>query len=72
MAKQRKCKCGCGAVINGHPNKKFVNKRHKDKYWNRVNPRGLALQRGSGMYHNPYSIEPEDIADDMDFTDCYP
>lgn len=37
---KRYCKCGCGNVVTGHPNKKFVNKRHKDRYWNRVNPRG--------------------------------
>jgi hypothetical protein len=65
MAKQRQCKCGCGKVITGHPNKKFFNKKHKDKYWNRVNPRGLALQRGSNIYYNPYSLEPEDIEDSM-------
>ena len=62
MAK-RYCKCGCGHAITGHPNKKFLNKRHKDNYWNRVKPRGYGLRK--------YSIEPEDIANDLDFTDCY-
>ena len=42
--KQRRCKCGCGQVVKGHPNKKFFNKKHKDEYWNRVNPRGIALR----------------------------
>ena len=31
---KKRCKCGCGTVITGHPNKKFVNKKHKDKFWN--------------------------------------
>lgn len=38
--KERRCKCGCGSVVRGHPNKRFVNQQHKDRYWNRVNPRG--------------------------------
>ena len=38
--KRKRCKCGCGQIVEGHPNKKFINKKHKDKYWNRVNPRG--------------------------------
>lgn len=38
---KRLCKCGCGKVVKGHPNKKFVNTKHKDKYHNRVNPRGI-------------------------------
>ena len=41
MAKKL-CKCGCGSSIKKkHPNAKFLNKRHKDKYWNKVNPRGI-------------------------------
>ncbi len=37
----RKCKCGCGQSINHkHPNALFVSQRHKDKFWNQVNPRG--------------------------------
>ena len=38
----RKCKCGCGKSIeHKHPNAKFYNQKHKDKYWNYVNPRGI-------------------------------
>lgn len=37
---RKRCKCGCGAIITGHPNKKFLNQKHKDRYWNRKNPRG--------------------------------
>ncbi len=48
--KQRRCKCGCGKVITGHPNKKFFNRKHKDKYWNRVNPRGIALHCSTYIY----------------------
>ena len=38
--KQKRCKCGCGQIIKGHPNKKFFNTKHKDKYHNFTNPRG--------------------------------
>lgn len=41
----KRCKCGCGTKIIGHPNKKFVNQRHKDKFHNRTNPRGYGLLR---------------------------
>lgn len=41
----KRCKCGCGIIIQGHPNKKFFNQRHKDKYWNRKNPRGFFAPR---------------------------
>jgi hypothetical protein len=48
--KLKLCKCGCGKQVVGHPNKLFV-KGHKDKYHNRVNPRGYGLiaryQRGN-------------------------
>lgn len=44
MAK-RKCACGCGQQFSGHPNKKFLNQRHKDKYHNRTNPRGYAAPK---------------------------
>lgn len=41
MTETRRCKCGCGTNINlMHPNAKFVNQRHKDKYHNWNNPRG--------------------------------
>ena len=30
----------CNNKIIGHPNKKFCNQSHKDKYHNTVNPRG--------------------------------
>lgn len=37
----RKCKCGCGASIEQkHPNAKFLNQRHKDKFHNLNNPKG--------------------------------
>jgi len=63
MAKQKRCKCGCGMVIIGHPNKKFVNTKHKDRYHNRTNPRGYGLKQ--------FSIEPEDIEDSMHHHDTY-
>ncbi len=39
------CKCGCGQSFMGHPNKKFLNSHHKDRYWNKENPRGIGLSR---------------------------
>lgn len=51
----RKCKCGCGADISKkHPNAKFVNARHKDKYWNRVNPRGFGLRDRYEYEEHPF------------------
>lgn len=39
---KRVCACGCRASIeHKHKNAVFFNQRHKDKYWNRVNPRGM-------------------------------
>lgn len=38
---ERLCKCGCGkSIAKKHPNALFLNQKHKDSYWNRVNPRG--------------------------------
>ncbi len=54
MAKRR-CKCGCGGLIVGHPNKRFVNKKHKDGYHNRTNPRGIFAH----LHLNNVSIEDE-------------
>lgn len=49
--KMRLCKCGCGKSIeHKHKNAKFYNNRHKDKYWNRVNPRGIGVLRTSEGY----------------------
>jgi hypothetical protein len=37
----RRCKCGCGnSIEHKHPNAKFINKKHKDRYHNLNNPRG--------------------------------
>ena len=47
----RVCKCGCGASINHkHPNAKFLNKVHKDNYWNAVNTRGTALYNDTHIF----------------------
>ena len=53
--KQRRCKCGCGQVVTGHPNKKFLNKKHKDRYWNERNPRGYFAH----LHPKNISIEDE-------------
>lgn len=43
----RTCKCGCGASISHkHQNAKFLNQKHKDRYWNEVNPRGKFVHLG--------------------------
>lgn len=45
----RKCK-GCRKDISTkHPNAKFCTQRCKDKYWNRVNPRGLGVYQEDGI-----------------------
>lgn len=58
MSAKRVCKCGCGRSIDHkHPNAKFLNQRHKDKYWNRENPRG---QFGYRNPNNPLSSKNPD------------
>lgn len=54
--KQRNCKCGCGSSINHkHPNAHFLNQKHKDRYWNVVNPRGKFAHLNSKhiSFHDP-------------------
>ena len=53
--KIKRCKCGCGNVVTGHPNKKFFNKKHKDRYHNITNPRGYF----SHLHPDNISIEDE-------------
>jgi hypothetical protein len=54
----KRCKCGCGAVIKGHPNKKFFNQKHKDRFWNRENPRGkFAYLKRETDYCHPLDSE---------------
>lgn len=39
---ERFCKCGCGkSISHKHPNARFLDRHHKDRFWNRVNPRGI-------------------------------
>lgn len=41
--KNRKCKgCGCD-ISHKHPNAKFHSSKCKDRFWNKVNPRGYGL-----------------------------
>jgi hypothetical protein len=34
----------CNRKVTGHPNKKFCGSKCKDRYHNRVNPRGYGLR----------------------------
>ena len=53
---ERRCKCGCGASLKKkHPNAKFLSQRHKDKYWNFVNPRGYGLVNRDEDDTHPFS-----------------
>lgn len=57
MSTKRLCKCGCGKDISHkHVNAKFLNKRHKDTYWNKVNPRGKFAH-----------LNPENYKEDTDY-----
>lgn len=67
MKKKRWCKCGCNSIVIGHPNKRFCNKKHKDRYHNKTNPRGYYAHLHLGnisvedeMHPNdPYSLGQE-------------
>ena len=69
--KPKRCKCGCGHIIKGHPNKKFLNTKHKDKYHNRVNPRGYFAPKKTNetLGHIGHKIDP--IEDSMHPYDPY-
>lgn len=61
----RKCKCGCGtSIAHKHINAKFLNKKHKDKYWNRANPRGKFAHLNAT--HAEYDPEADRHPCDMD------
>lgn len=45
----------CHNVIAGHPNKKFCNDRHRYKYHNMKNPRGIYAH----LHPDNISIEDE-------------
>jgi hypothetical protein len=54
----------CNKVIKGHPNKKFCSDKHRFKYHNVHNPRGIALQRVVDIEdtmhpQDPYSLGQE-------------
>jgi hypothetical protein len=57
---ERFCKCGCGSSIqHKHSNALFLNKKHKDFYWNMVNPRGIYsyLKYESEIYDHPFDLD---------------
>ena len=63
----RKCKCGCGKSIeHKHPNAKFYNQRHKDRYWNWENPRGKFA-----YLKNIDEIDMDEIENEMHPLDSY-
>ena len=55
----------CGNIVNGHPNKKFCNTKHKDKYHNNKNPRGIY------KHLHPNHIHTMSIEDEMHPGDPY-
>lgn len=66
MKMKRECKCGCGSSINHkHPNAKFINKKHKDRYHNLHNPRGMFahLAEYDGGCYDPGDSEYWDAKD---------
>lgn len=66
ITKDRLCKCGCRcSIAKKHPNAKFLNQKHKDTYWNTVNPRGMYahLNHKSENYDPEYDRHPFDLED---------
>jgi hypothetical protein len=58
----RKCKCGCNTSIeHKHPNAKFYNQKHKDKYHNKTNPRG-----SRGHFPSDSDKEHEEIMNEVE------
>jgi hypothetical protein len=62
----RKCKCGCGkSITHKHPNARFLNRKHKDTFWNTTNPRGMFahLNPNRAEYDPEYDRHPFDLED---------
>jgi len=60
--KEKRCPY-CDNIIKGHPNKRFCNQKHKDKYHNFHNPRGY--------YKDVEFFGRENIEDTMHPQDPY-
>lgn len=63
---KRTCKCGCGTSIeHKHPNAKFINLKHKDRYHNWTNPRGkfAHLNKESEEFDPEWDRHPMDLED---------
>jgi len=72
--KKRYCKCGCGHVVVGHPNKKFFNRKHKDRHHNRINPRGHFAHLNHTSKSNRFEMvgqKVDEIEDTMHPQDTY-
>ena len=67
----RLCKCGCGkSISHKHPNARFFSQKHKDRYWNEVNPRGMyAHLRAMTGLERP--SRDQDIEDEFHPMDSY-
>lgn len=59
----KQCKWCNKKMKNAHPNRKFCCTKHKDRYWNTVNPRGMFAHL-SAVEH---TIDPDDDSGDA----CY-
>lgn len=67
---KRYCKCGCGQTFTGHKNKLFVNTKHKDRYHNRTNPRGIYAPKQRVNFET-VGHKIDDIEDSMHPHDPY-
>ena len=69
----RTCKCGCGKSIDHkHPNAKFYNQKHKDKFHNWNNPRGkfAHLDKTNSediLYEEDYDPSDSEYWDNKDY-----
>ena len=77
VGRKRYCKCGCGRSIDHrHTNAKFLNTRHRTKYWNIINPSGIVLRTKRTM--EDYKVingtaydEFEDLVYDVDEDEMF-
>jgi len=59
MSDRHKCP-HCGNRVNGHPNKKFCSQKCKDRFYNKMNPRGYGARSDWDRYADtvhPFSSE---------------
>lgn len=66
---KRKCKYCGKSIAHKHPNAKFCNTKHKDKYHNKHNPRGIYAHLSEPRKNNDWAGGENEYAWN-DWSEC--